>query len=42
MLAFCGRHCRADRIEWADARDFSRCIEALGDWACRDGVALDE
>jgi hypothetical protein len=39
MLAWCDRHIRADRREWASAQDLGTCIEALKSWAARDGVS---
>lgn len=41
MLNWARRHIRSDRIEWADAYELSKCIEALIAWAERKDVHLE-
>lgn len=41
MLAWCRRRVAEDRIEWASVRSLGLCIEALKDWAAREGVGLE-
>lgn len=42
MVKWCFRHTGKARLEWASSAELNACIEALKDWARREGVRLDD
>jgi phage gp16-like protein len=42
MIKFCARITGKPRLEWAQAKDLSACIQALRAWAKNSGVTLEE
>lgn len=42
MVKWCATLTRKARLEWATSEDLNACVEALKDWARREGVQLDD